>query len=35
MKKKALIDEAMAEKKKAEEWAGNPLEFAPEVDILV
>ena len=35
MKKNALIDAAMAEEKKAEEEAIDPLEFAPEVDILV
>ena len=35
MKKNALIDAAMAEEKKAEEDAIDPLEFAPEVDILV
>ena len=35
MKKNALIDAAMAEEKKAEEEAVDPLEFAPEVDILV
>jgi len=34
MKKNALIDAAMAEEKKAEEEAIDPLEFAPEVDIL-
>lgn len=35
MKKNALIDAAMAEEKKTEEEAVDPLEFAPEVDILV